>query len=53
MSTSMTRWLLYPALIALSVALPLVFPDDTQQFSTLWVLIVLALTWDMQGGQMG
>ena len=47
------KWLLYPALIALSIALPLVFPNYTQQFSTLWVLIVLALTWDMQGGQMG
>ena len=47
------RWLLYLALIALSLALPLVWPDYTQQFSTLWVLIVLALTWDMQGGQMG
>ncbi len=47
------KWLLYPALIALAIALPLVFPNYTQQFSTLWVLIVLALTWDMQGGQMG
>lgn len=47
------KWLLYAALIALSIALPLVLPDYTQQFSTLWVLIVLALTWDMQGGQMG
>jgi branched-chain amino acid transport system permease protein len=48
-----TNWLLYPALIALSIALPLVFPDYTQQFAMLWVLMVLALTWDMQGGQMG
>lgn len=50
---SKTNWILYPALIALSIAAPLVLPDYTQQFSTLWVLIVLALTWDMQGGQMG
>jgi branched-chain amino acid transport system permease protein len=47
------RWLLYAVIVALSVALPLVLPDYTQQFSALWVLIVLALTWDMQGGQMG
>ena len=47
------RWALYAAILALSIALPLVFPNYTQQFSTLWVLIVLALTWDMQGGQMG
>ena len=47
------RWLLYAAILALSVALPLVLPNYTQQFSALWVLIVLALTWDMQGGQMG
>jgi len=47
------KWILYLAIIAVSVAAPLVFPAYTQQFSALWVLIILAVTWDMQGGQMG
>jgi branched-chain amino acid transport system permease protein len=47
------KWLLYIAIIAVSLAAPLVFPAYTQQFSALWVLIILAMTWDMQGGQMG
>jgi len=45
--------LLYIAVLAAAIAAPLVFPAYTQQFSALWVLIILALTWDMQGGQMG
>ena len=45
--------LLYVAVLAVSIAAPLIFPAYTQQFSALWVLIILALTWDMQGGQMG
>lgn len=47
------KWLLYIAILGVSIAAPLIFPAYTQQFSALWVLIVLALTWDMQGGQMG
>lgn len=47
------NWLVYTVLIVISVAAPLVFPNYTQQISALWVLIVLAMTWDMQGGQMG
>ncbi|MDH3667724.1 MAG: branched-chain amino acid ABC transporter permease [Paracoccaceae bacterium] len=47
------KWLVYIAFIAISLAAPLVFPAYTQQFSALWVLIILAMTWDMQGGQMG
>ena len=47
------RWLLYIGVVAIALALPLVFPAYTQQFSALWVLIILAMTWDMQGGQMG
>lgn len=45
--------LLYIAILAVSVAAPLIYPAYTQQMSALWVLIILALTWDMQGGQMG
>ena len=45
--------LLYIAIIAAAIAAPLIFPAYTQQFSALWVLIILSITWDMQGGQMG
>lgn len=40
-------------LIGLGVAAPLVFPGYTTQISVLWVMILLAMTWDLQGGQMG
>lgn len=40
-------------LLALTVAAPLLAPALTVQFATLWVMIVLALTWDILGGQMG
>ncbi len=47
------KWLVYIVILAISIVAPLVLPAYTQQFSALWVLIILALTWDMQGGQMG
>lgn len=43
----------YLAAIAIGIALPFVFPNYTTQFSVMWVMILLALTWDAQGGQMG
>lgn len=45
--------LIYPAILALGLAAPFIAPDFTTQVSYLWLMIVLALTWDMQGGQMG
>jgi branched-chain amino acid transport system permease protein len=38
---------------ALSLALPLLAPTYQTQLAFLWVMIVLALTWDLLGGQMG
>ncbi|MGB0506797.1 MAG: branched-chain amino acid ABC transporter permease [Pikeienuella sp.] len=49
----MNKTLLYIAILVVAIGAPLVLPAYTQQFSALWVLIILALTWDMQGGQMG
>ena len=43
----------YSALILLALALPLIFPAYQSQLAFLWVMIVLALTWDLLGGQMG
>ncbi len=50
---SMNKILLYAAILAAGLAAPLVVPAYTTQISYLWVMIVLAMTWDMQGGQMG
>ena len=38
---------------ALLLALPLLAPTYQTQLAFLWVMIVLALTWDLLGGQMG
>jgi len=37
----------------IGILLPFIFPAYKLQISFLWILIVLALTWDIQGGQMG
>ena len=47
------RPLLYGALLALSVAAPFLFPDYRSTLALLWVMIVMAMTWDVLGGQMG
>jgi branched-chain amino acid transport system permease protein len=44
---------LYAALIAFTLAAPFLFPAFKTQFATLWLMIILALSWDMTGGQMG
>jgi branched-chain amino acid transport system permease protein len=43
----------YGFLAALSLVLPLAAPTYQTQLAFLWVMIVLALTWDLLGGQMG
>jgi branched-chain amino acid transport system permease protein len=49
----MTKTLLYILILALSVAAPFLFPDYKTQLATLWLMIIVALSWDMTGGQMG
>ncbi len=39
--------------VAIALALPLLAPAYQSQLAFLWVMIVLALTWDLLGGQMG
>ena len=41
------------ALAAAGIAGPFVAPQFQSQLAVLWVLVVLALTWDVVGGQMG
>jgi len=43
----------YAVLIALTILAPFLFPDFRTQLATVWLMIIVALTWDMTGGQMG
>ena len=43
----------YALLLMLGVIAPFVFPEYGIQLAFLWVMVVLALSWDILGGQMG
>ena len=45
--------ILHLLLLAAIVVAPFLFPDFRTQLATLWLMIIVALTWDMTGGQMG
>ena len=45
--------IVYVVALALTLILPFVMPDFRTQLATLWLMIIVALTWDMTGGQMG
>lgn len=45
--------LLYLVLLAMSIIGPILFPAYTQQMAVLWVMVLMASTWDTLGGQMG
>ncbi len=45
--------ILYGVLLALGLAAPFLFPAFKVQISFMLILIILAMTWDVQGGQMG
>jgi len=44
---------LYAILIGFILLSPFVFPNFKTQLATLWLMIIVAMTWDMTGGQMG
>ena len=44
---------LYAAILIFGLAAPFVFPAFKVQLSILCILIVLATTWNIQGGEMG
>ncbi len=50
---TMNSILLYGGILVATIAAPFLFPTFGVQFATLWLMIVVALTWDMTGGQMG
>jgi branched-chain amino acid transport system permease protein len=45
--------ILYLAILIAGIAGPLLFPSYTQQMAVLWVLVLMASTWDLLGGQTG
>lgn len=47
------KTILYAAILAIAILAPFVFPNFGTQLATLWLMIIVALTWDMTGGQMG
>ncbi len=49
----MNKIILYAVLLAITVLAPFLFPDFRTQLATLWLFIIVAMTWDMTGGQMG
>jgi branched-chain amino acid transport system permease protein len=50
---SAKKTIFYVAIVALTAFAPFLFPDYRTQLATLWLMIVVAMTWDMTGGQMG
>ncbi len=50
---TMNKKLLYAGLIAFIIIVPFLLPDYRTQLATMWLMIIVALTWDMTGGQMG
>ena len=49
----MKKIIFYIAILVFIFAAPFLFPDFRTQLATLWLMIIVALTWDMTGGQMG
>jgi branched-chain amino acid transport system permease protein len=47
------NYFLYGMILVGTIAAPFLFPDFGVQLATLWLMIIVALTWDMTGGQMG
>jgi branched-chain amino acid transport system permease protein len=45
--------ILYLFILTFGIAAPFIFPAFKVQLSILCILIILALTWNVQGGEMG
>ena len=49
----MSKTLFYIILGIITVIAPFAFPAFQTQLATLWLMIIVAQSWDMTGGQMG
>lgn len=43
----------YAGLIAFGLIGPILFPNYVSQIAVMWLMVLMAVTWDMTGGQMG
>jgi len=50
---SRNKIILYSLILAFTFVAPFAFPNFGTQLATLWLMIIVAMTWDMTGGQMG
>jgi branched-chain amino acid transport system permease protein len=53
MNMSRNKIILYALILSATFIAPFLFPNFGTQLATLWLMIIVALTWDMTGGQMG
>ncbi|MFQ5571574.1 MAG: branched-chain amino acid ABC transporter permease [Rhodothermales bacterium] len=53
MNVSIRTLASYGSIVVFGIFAPFLFPNYTFQLAVLWVMILLALTWDIMGGQMG
>jgi branched-chain amino acid transport system permease protein len=53
MTMTKNKTILYAVILTFTFVAPFVFPAYGTQLATLWLMIIVALTWDMTGGQMG
>lgn len=44
---------IYLAILVVSVAAPFLLPNYQNQLAMLWVMVIIAMSWDVIGGQMG
>lgn len=44
---------LYGGALLFTLVAPFIMPEFKTQLATLWLMIIVAMTWDMTGGQMG
>ncbi len=49
----MNKIILYAILLIATALAPFLFPAYGTQLATLWLMVIVALTWDITGGQMG
>ena len=47
------KLIIYGLLLVFGLIAPFIFPAFKLYISSMWILVILALTWDVQGGQMG
>src|SRR3546814_19948657 len=53
MTSARTDWIVYAGLIGFGLFGPLLFPAYTNQIAVMWLMVLMAVTWDVMGGQTG